>query len=76
MVFNSDTDMGWAGKRSGDPVFTITPSSSSLHTFIKVRVSLCAGATVATRVGKGRGEGKDRDVLKLEREMKADFSPP
>jgi hypothetical protein len=29
---------------------------------------------LATPEGKGRGEGKDRGVLKLEREMKADFS--
>lgn len=30
---------------------------------------------MATEEGKGVGEGEDRGVLKLEREMKADFSP-
>lgn len=40
-----------------------------------LRISLCTRVTAATQEGKGGGEGKDRGVLKLEREMKADFSP-
>lgn len=74
-VFNSDTDKGCAGKRSRDKVFAIILSLSFLHTLQKVRISLCTRVTAATQEGKGGGEGKDRGVLKLEREMKADFSP-